>query len=147
MDATDSFDLFEDISQDSSAVEPHHSTPATCDAEVVGDLPFYAPVTADMIDGLMGAYQKAHARICQIAEVLNGEENARALSYFLEGNMRDQRYAPAVGQLFDLEGAINALTAEYWAKTIKLTDVYDLMPQARRDAWNTQLTAWKEDRY
>ena len=148
MDATDfSFYPFEDIGQDPSAEEPRHSTPAACDGDVVGDLPFYAPVSADMIDGLMGAYQKAHARICQIAEVLNGEENARAVAYFLEGNMRDQRYTPGVGRLFNLEGAINALTAEYWAKTIKLTDVYDLMPQARRDAWNTQLTAWKEDRY
>ena len=52
------------------------------------------------------------------------------MSYFLEGNMRNQRYTPPVDQPFNPEGAINALTVEYWAKTIKLTDVYDLMPQA-----------------
>src|SRR5690606_42052000 len=99
MDATDSFDLFEDISQDSSAVEPHHSTPASCDADVVGDLPFYAPVTADMIDGLMGAYQKAHARISQIAGVLKRDENSRALDYFLDCIMRDLRTTLTSGHM------------------------------------------------
>lgn len=45
----------------------------------------------------------------------------------------------SVGQLFSLEGAVRALNADYWSRTLALTDVLDCMPQKRRDFWHAQI--------
>src|SRR5262249_46435150 len=45
--------------------------------------------------------------------------------------------------LFQLDGAIAALNAAYWSKALGLTDVYDYMPQARRDEWNRSIKEHK----
>lgn len=68
-------------------------------------------------------------------------ETAGAIGYFIDGN-RDSsaRYAPAVERLFKVDGALAALNAAYWSKTLALTDVLDCMPQKRRDEWNKSIT-------
>lgn len=101
---------------------------------------FFAPASSDMIDGLIGQYRAMRMRVEQVAETITGE-TAGAISYFLDGNGRDGgRYGmPSVERLFQVDGAIAALNAAYWSKTIKLTDVIDIMPQARRDEWNKSI--------
>lgn len=100
---------------------------------------FFAPASSDMVDGLIGQYRNMRAKVEQVAEMMQGEI-AGAVSYFIEGN-QDQhaRYAPAVQKLFCLDGAIASLNAAYWSKTLALTDVLDLMPQARRDEWHKSI--------
>lgn len=110
--------------------------------EVVGfDCPgdFFAPVSSDLIDGLVGQYRAMHARIEQVAEIMTGEI-AGAVSYFFEGNGRDSRYgSPCVVKIFEKTGAVAALNAAYWSKAMLLTDVLNYMPQARRDEWNASI--------
>lgn len=100
---------------------------------------FFAPASTDLVDGLMGQYRSMRARVENMAAMMVGE-TAGALSYFLEANARDQRYgAPSIGGLFQVDRALAALNAAYWAKAINLTDVLDAMPQARREEWHKSI--------
>jgi hypothetical protein len=102
---------------------------------------FFAPAASDMIDGLMGQYKAMRGRIERIANSITGDD-AVAVGYFLAGNGGDNnRYGlPTVDRLFQRDGAIAALNATFWSKTLALTDVLDAMPQARRDEWNKTIT-------
>lgn len=110
--------------------------------EIIGfDSPgdFFAPVSSDLIDGLVGQYRAMYARIDQVADIMSGEI-AGAVSYFFDGNGRDSRYgSPSVVKIFEKTGAVAALNAAYWSKAMLLTDVLNYMPQARRDEWNTSI--------
>lgn len=104
---------------------------------------FFAPASTDLVDGLMGQYRSMRRRVEEMAEMMVGE-TAGAFRYFLDGNGSDSRWsAPSVERLFQLDGAIAALNAAYWAKAINLTDVLDAMPQKRRDEWHTSIREHK----
>ena len=115
---------------------------AICGEFIDPDAPeFFAPASSDMIDGLIGQYQSIKGRIDRIANSITGED-AVAVGYFLAGNGGDgNRYGmPSVERLFQREGAIAALNATFWNKTLALTDVLDAMPQKRRDEWHKTIT-------
>jgi hypothetical protein len=111
--------------------------------DVVGNAPFFAPAATDMLDGLLGQYNQAKGRIKQVASFAAGEAAESVLHYFVEGNQSDDRgrrsLALSAKQLFDEAGAIGALNSAYWSKALALTDVLDLMPQARRNEWHKQI--------
>lgn len=114
----------------------------TCtDFDLVDDsADFFAPVSTDAIASMVAQYQAMRGRVEQIAEVVTGEM-AAAMRYFLDGNAdANSRWAaPSVERLFQPAGAVAALNAAYWSKALALTDVLDLMPQARRDEWNKSI--------
>ena len=57
---------------------------------------FFAPVSSDVIDGLIGQYDNMKGRIEHIAEAVDQD----AMRYFLDGNSGDTRYsAPSVERL------------------------------------------------
>lgn len=100
---------------------------------------FFAPVSSDLIDSLVGQYDAMKARIEGVAELVTGE-TAGAISYFLDGNKAQDRYpTPSVEQLFKRDGAIAALNSAYWSKAMHLTDVLNYMPQKRRDEWHASI--------
>lgn len=100
---------------------------------------FFAPVSSDLVDGLIGQYRSMRSRVENVAELMQGEMGG-AVSYFLEANSREHRYGPTtVERLFELKPAIAALNAAYWSKAINMTDVLDAMPQGRRDEWNAAI--------
>jgi hypothetical protein len=109
------------------------------DADTGSD--FFAPVSTDAISGMVAQYDAMRQRIERIADMVAGENEA-AISYFLDGNAdRGSRWAaPGVARLFDRAGAVAALNSAYWSKALQLTDVLDLMPQARRDEWHKAIT-------
>jgi hypothetical protein len=111
------------------------------DVDLVDDREFFAPVSSDVIDGLLGQYQDMRARIEQIAQAVNSPSMAGAVQFFVDGNSEpDRRYSSyTVEKLFEPAGAIANLNSTYWGRALALTDVYDCMPQARRDEWNKQL--------
>ncbi|MCC1496808.1 class I SAM-dependent methyltransferase [Alcanivorax sp. 1008] len=106
--------------------------------EIVQD--FFAPVSFDLVDRLVASYRGARAEIEQVSETISGSS---VLGYFLDGNASDMPYRPSPGSIFQLDGALRALNAAYWSKALALTDVYDLMPQARRDDWNDLVRSMK----
>jgi hypothetical protein len=104
---------------------------------------FFAPASTDMIDGLIARYNFDRKRITEVAEFANGDVCKGVLHYFLAGNATDERgrlsMEMSASQLFSVSGAIAQLNASYWQEALNLTDVYDAMPQERRNEWNEQI--------
>lgn len=113
---------------------------------------FFAPVSSDLVDGLIGQYGHMRAKVERVAEVMNGPDLDGALHYFAEYAGRRDRHlsSSTVRDMFSLDGAIAHLNAAYWSKAMQLTDVLDAMPQKRRNEWHAQIQnplGEKKDRY
>lgn len=102
---------------------------------------FFAPVSSDLIDSLIGQHHSMRQRIEELYAVVTGE-TAGAMAYVLEGNRSQDRYPPSVDSLFCDKGKVNAianLDASYWSKAMHMTDVLNAMPQKRRDEWHKSI--------
>lgn len=103
------------------------------------DDPFHAPVQYGLVEGMLVDYEKERARIIEVGNLLQNEVGS-AISYFLRGNVEaDVRGSIDMGKAFNTDGALGQLNADYWARAMAATDVYKLMPQARRDEWNASI--------
>lgn len=103
---------------------------------------FFAPASTDMVDGLVAEYRKDRERIEAVDAFLSGDGFRQALGYYIAGNREELhglRATPATERLFRLDGAIRALNAAHWDKTLRLTDVLDYMPAKRREEWFEQI--------
>lgn len=113
------------------------------DFELVAEEPFFAPVTTDLFATLIAQYQHTLARIKELGAVVNNELNSGVVHFFLDGNGTEDRGRRSLhlsaAQLFDVAGAVRALNSAFWSKALGLTDVYNLMPQKRRDEWNESI--------
>lgn len=110
--------------------------------ELVTSEPFFAPTPYGLIDGLFGRYQAQRARVERIASAVDADIIG-VLHYFERGNTDGNGRHFDVTKLFGLPRAIKALDADFWNEALKLTDVYDAMPQSRRDEWNTSIREMK----
>lgn len=116
------------------------------------DAEFFAPVSSDLIDSLIGQHHSMRQRIEELYGLVTGEM-AGAMAYVLDGNRSQDRYPPSVASLFCDSGKVSAianLDAAYWSKAMHMTDVLNAMPQKRRDEWNESITkqtcpAFEED--
>jgi hypothetical protein len=101
---------------------------------------FFAPVSSDVIDGLLGKYDDARRRIVELADVMKGELGG-VVHHFMDGNQTTDRFGRIsdLGRLFEADGALASLNSSFWQQALNLTDVYDCMPQARRDEWNNSI--------
>lgn len=104
---------------------------------------FFAPASTDMVDGLVGQYKQARQWIEQVAAFAEGDVCKAVIGYFLDGNATEERgrtsMSLSAAQLFQAQGAVASLNAAYWSKALAMTDVYDAMPQERRNQWNEQI--------
>ena len=102
---------------------------------------FFAPASADLVDGLIGGYLYERSRIVELHEMMTGGGFSGALWHFMEGNSSDQGryYTTNIDRLMTLAPAIGSLNASYWGKALSLTDVYECMPQKRRNEWQEQI--------
>ena len=114
--------------------------PIAAAGEVISDT-FFAPVETDVIDGLLGRYALMYLKLKHIAATIREGENDQAVEYFLNGNVHSARgfHMPPVRVVFDMPGAVAALNADFWQKALNLTDVYEYMPNDRRNEWNDQI--------
>lgn len=99
---------------------------------------FFAPTPSDAMGGLLERYSDMRARVENIAAIMTDYRRI-AMRYFQTGNARDDRSMPSPDELFKLDGAVASLNADYWRRALDLTDIYDCMPQARRDQWDKQI--------
>ena len=114
----------------------------TSHSELIEEIePFFAPMSADLVDSLIGQYNAARGNVEALAAAVRAGQNASVLHYFVEGNVKEQRHSmpTTVDALFRVEGAIAQLNADFWSRALRLTDVMDYMPQARRDEWHEQI--------
>lgn len=118
--------------------------PITPAGDVISDT-FFAPVETDLIDGLLGRYTFLRAKLNDLSVSIRGGENHEAVAHFLNGNLHGSRSynVPPVSKLFDLPGALASLNAEFWQQALNLTDVYEYMPNDRRNEWNDQIREMK----
>ncbi|BBA45242.1 TPA: DUF4942 domain-containing protein [Burkholderia cepacia] len=102
---------------------------------------FFAPVSVDIFDALIAEYNGHRAKINELADLVFGSGYRTAVAAFIEGNAGDEKLHRSiyVDKLFAADGAIKALNSQYWKQALALTDVYELMPQARKDAWNEDI--------
>lgn len=92
---------------------------------------------------LLDARTSMRARIEQLAADLV-DETAGALGYYLraaDAKDRSGRCRMTLNDLMDTKGAIAALDADFWSRAMALTDVYDCMPEARRNEWQKNIEA------
>lgn len=118
--------------------------PITAAGDVITDT-FFAPADTDLIDGLLGSYRLMRTKLADISATIRSGVNSEAVAYFLSGNLHRERgyHVPPVGKLFDLPGAVASLNADFWQKALSLTDVYEYMPNERRNDWNEQIREMK----
>lgn len=112
------------------------------DVEVLGgETGFFPPARSDLIDALLSEYRATRAKIEGVADLMAAADHRCVIAYFLEGNASSDRRLglPSVDTLFKVEGAIASLNATYWSRLLRCTDVYECMPQQRRDQWNKQV--------
>ncbi|WP_236722030.1 DUF4942 domain-containing protein [Pseudomonas frederiksbergensis] len=102
---------------------------------------FFAPMASDLVDSLVGEYNAIRVRIHALAAAMNAEQFSCVLHYFVEGNVKEQRHSmpSTVAGLFQVDGAVAQLNAQFWNKALRLTDVLDYMPQKRREEWFEQI--------
>jgi hypothetical protein len=109
--------------------------------EVVGG--FFPPAATDLISAMVAQYKQSRQRIQEVAAFAEGELCASVIGFFLDGNATEDRgrvsMQMSAKQLFDPAGAVASLNAHHWQKALDLTDVYNAMPQARRNEWNAQI--------
>ncbi len=106
--------------------------------ELVSNDEFFAPTPYDLIDNLFGQYNAMRARVERLSRLMDAE-NCGALTYFQRGNASDDSRFPDAARLFAIPNAVKALDSDFWQRTLSLTDVYNAMPQARRDEWNKSI--------
>jgi len=102
---------------------------------------FFAPVPFDLIDDLVTKYREDRREVERLADTMTKPENAQYIQYFIEGNAPEARFTLS-GQfvgLFESTGAVAKLNAHYWSTALNMTDVYDHMPQPRREQWYEQI--------
>jgi hypothetical protein len=100
------------------------------------DQPFHAPVDADLIDSLTGQRDAQLKRMQELHGFIS-EGYKDAAGYFFNANPEPfNRYMRSVDEVFNLETGTKYLDSVFWQKALDQTDVYDCMPQARKDEWN-----------
>lgn len=105
------------------------------------DSGFFAPVAPGALDGLLAEYQERRAQIEQVIGIFKGDLGG-IVGFFVEGNRHKDgsRYSSlSAEKIFGRDGAIGALNSSYWSRAMALTDVYQYMPQKRRDEWNKSI--------
>ena len=112
--------------------------------EVLGE-GFFSPVESDLVDSLLGRYQFTRAKIEEVAHAVNDGDNSPAVAHFISGNLSGRRggYGFSVREVFNVQGAVASLNAAYWQEALNLTDVYEYMPNDRRNEWNDQIREMK----
>lgn len=108
------------------------------DGELVDGSQFFAPASTDLLDSLLGQYKQLRADIEMMGELV--QKHSASVHHFLKGNMDDRnRWHRSVVELFQIPGAVASLNAEFWQKALSMTDVYEYMPNNRREEWNEQI--------
>lgn len=101
----------------------------------------FEPVPIETVAGLLEEHAACVRDIDQVVLFFSGSL-LKILPYFINGNCDpDRRFTASnvARDLFKRDGAVAALNAEFWRRAMGLTDIYDSMPQKRRDEWNADI--------
>lgn len=99
---------------------------------------FFAPVQTDLITPLLNAYDSELTNLRKAMETVKSAEFSKALDTFIEAS-RSDRGSAVYTKMFDLDEATKLLNANYWQRSMNITDIYDNLPQKRRDEWSDMI--------
>ena len=111
------------------------------DGQFVADQEFFAPAQFTLFDQLLNEYDAKRQQIGKVAATAS-QALGGVFQYFIDGNTDpDKRHHVSLSleKLFSEAGAVNALNSDYWDRALRLTDVYEVMPQSRRSEWYEQI--------
>lgn len=101
---------------------------------------FSAPSDRYAIDHLITDYQRMKTAVLGIADFMRSDDMTRAAGFYFEANRRMfERYVPEPAKVFDPEYGLKALNAHYWQRALEQTDLFDVMPDQRRQEWEEQI--------
>lgn len=108
--------------------------------DIAEEVEFFAPTSTTALDSLIAQYQAMRQKIEAVSEYVKGDQAQGAFGYFFKGSKeRFERYIPDPAQILTLDAAIPALNADYWSRAMQMTDVYDFMPDKRRQEWRESI--------
>jgi hypothetical protein len=95
----------------------------------------FEPVSVVTVASLLAEHAAERARVDRIAALFTDKDDLGVMRHFLEASRdRHHGYSPARPvDLFKLDPALAVLNAEYWQRLLATTDIYEAMPQKRRD--------------
>lgn len=94
----------------------------------------FEPLRFETLADVFQDYARDRQRMADIATMFDGS-NAALVAHFAAANLDTNSYVNTE-RLFALAPALKALDADYWQRTLRLTDVLEAMPQKRRDEWH-----------
>lgn len=102
---------------------------------------FFAPAETDQIDTILAQYRNEELQIKEFASKMK-ENSFSVFHYFCEGNLDSDSIFRTVNphSLFEEAGALSYLKSIFWTKVMNMTKVWELMPMARREEWNKQIS-------
>ena len=117
--------------------------PTTADADAAA--PLFQLATTDIIDNLLREHALARRQVEDLKAVIDGGLRD-VVHYFIEGNAGDQRIQRSlyIEKLFRLPRALKALDAEFWRRALAELDIWETLPEARRDQWRRHLEGWRK---
>lgn len=104
------------------------------------------PAVHSPLESLFGEYDGLKAQLQQISDYTSS--HSAAMQFFFAGALVENRQGHyAFNRVMDLEPAMRALNARFWARAMaELTDVLEYMPAARRNNWNELIREHKAPR-
>ena len=97
-----------------------------------------------VVDSLLRRYAAAREHVSRMAAFMAQQAGeGDVLEYFFQGNAKGST-APvrfSIERLFEEEGAVKALDAQYWQEALALTDLKKVMPAKRRYEWNERIAS------
>lgn len=99
----------------------------------------FAPVPHDEIESLINQHRIELEGIKVVASVMNSRQAASASYFFVKASLVGDKNSSFRLPSFDYDSAVAALDSHFWDKALRLTGVFDLMPQARRTEWTNTI--------
>jgi len=103
------------------------------------DLDLYNP-----LNSLFSEYSSIISRVESVAESI---DSAATDYFFRAAAANDYKGSCNVGEIFKAESAKKAVDAEFWQRAMKLTDVLEYMPAAKRNDWHEQIRKHKTPKF
>ncbi|MDM9653242.1 hypothetical protein QU755_17665 [Pseudomonas wenzhouensis] len=110
----------------------HHEPTPIIQGEILDQ--FYAPVQFDALTLLVSEFERLRNRIIDVHGIVSQERVSGVMGYFFKGNGSDKyghnaslRHQNSFTEVFNLDGAINELTATFWDRALRQTDLMEFM--------------------
>ena len=99
----------------------------------------FKPIQPDELTLMLDRYQNDKSDIEAASEYLGESRVKNALSYILKDKDEAHRNCVAANSV---ETSLKALSSDYWQRALDLTDVYNHMPNKRREEWRENIRKW-----